>query len=148
MRRCGIVPRASASGNGRATTLGGEPDRLTYRRRNHGNLHVRGYKEERTITTPFDMAVLNDFDRFHLVGDAVDRLPTVGWSRSLPQAADDGSLNRASVVHPRIWRRHAVDTELAVAARFLTWRSWDVFRATTSGLDIHGYFQPFFRDTA
>src|SRR5205807_2310852 len=49
--------------------------RLTYRRTNHGNLHVRGYKEEGTITTPFDMTVLNDLDRFHLVADAVDRLP-------------------------------------------------------------------------
>jgi len=54
--------------------------RLTYRRRNHGNLHVRGYKEEGTITTPFDMAVLNDLDRFHLAGDAVDRLPQLGAS--------------------------------------------------------------------
>jgi xylulose-5-phosphate/fructose-6-phosphate phosphoketolase len=49
--------------------------RLTYRRTNHANLHVRGYKEEGTITTPFDMAVLNDLDRFHLVGDTIDRLP-------------------------------------------------------------------------
>ena len=49
--------------------------RLTYRRANHDNLHVRGYKEEGTITTPFDMTVLNDLDRFHLVGDAIDRLP-------------------------------------------------------------------------
>jgi xylulose-5-phosphate/fructose-6-phosphate phosphoketolase len=49
--------------------------RLTYRRRNHHNLHVRGYKEEGTTTTPFDMAVLNDLDRFHLAGDAVDRVP-------------------------------------------------------------------------
>ena len=52
--------------------------RLTYRRRNHVNLHVRGYKEEGTITTPFDMAVLNDMDRFHLVIDAIDRLPHLG----------------------------------------------------------------------
>ncbi len=49
--------------------------RLTYRRTNHGGLHVRGYKEEGTITTPFDMAVLNDLDRFHLVADVVDRVP-------------------------------------------------------------------------
>jgi xylulose-5-phosphate/fructose-6-phosphate phosphoketolase len=49
--------------------------RLTYRRHNHDNLHVRGYKEEGTITTPFDMTVLNDLDRFHLVADTVDRLP-------------------------------------------------------------------------
>ena len=49
--------------------------RLTYRRTNHANLHVRGYKEEGTITTPFDMAVLNDLDRFHLAADAIARLP-------------------------------------------------------------------------
>jgi xylulose-5-phosphate/fructose-6-phosphate phosphoketolase len=52
--------------------------RLTYRRHNHDNLHVRGYKEEGTITTPFDMAVLNDMDRFHLVMDTVNRLPQIG----------------------------------------------------------------------
>jgi xylulose-5-phosphate/fructose-6-phosphate phosphoketolase len=52
--------------------------RLTYRRANHANIHVRGYKEEGTITTPFDMTVLNELDRFHLVMDAVDRLPQTG----------------------------------------------------------------------
>jgi len=49
--------------------------RLTYRRRGHGNLHVRGYKEEGTTTTPFDMVMLNDLDRFHLVMDVIDRIP-------------------------------------------------------------------------
>jgi xylulose-5-phosphate/fructose-6-phosphate phosphoketolase len=49
--------------------------RLTYRRTNHHNIHVRGYKEEGTITTPFDMTVLNELDRFHLVMDTIDRLP-------------------------------------------------------------------------
>jgi xylulose-5-phosphate/fructose-6-phosphate phosphoketolase len=49
--------------------------RLTYRRKNHDNLHVRGYKEEGTTTTPFDMTVLNDLDRFHLAGDVIDRVP-------------------------------------------------------------------------
>jgi xylulose-5-phosphate/fructose-6-phosphate phosphoketolase len=51
--------------------------RLTYRRTNHDNFHVRGYKEEGTTTTPFDMTVLNDLDRFHLAGDVVDRVPKV-----------------------------------------------------------------------
>ena len=49
--------------------------RLTYRRTNHGNMHVRGYKENGTTTTPFDMTVLNDLDRFHLAGDVIDRVP-------------------------------------------------------------------------
>jgi len=49
--------------------------RLTYRRTNHKNIHVRGYKEEGTTTTPFDMLVRNDLDRFHLASDAMDRVP-------------------------------------------------------------------------
>jgi xylulose-5-phosphate/fructose-6-phosphate phosphoketolase len=52
--------------------------RLTYRRTNHKNLHVRGYKEEGTTTTPFDMLVLNDMDRFHLVDDVIERVPKLG----------------------------------------------------------------------
>jgi xylulose-5-phosphate/fructose-6-phosphate phosphoketolase len=52
--------------------------RLTYRRRGHHNLHVRGYKEEGTTTTPFDMAMLNDIDRYHLVMDVIDRVPGLG----------------------------------------------------------------------
>jgi xylulose-5-phosphate/fructose-6-phosphate phosphoketolase len=52
--------------------------RLTYRRTNHDNIHVRGYKEEGTTTTPFDMVMLNDLDRFHIVMDVIDRVPSLG----------------------------------------------------------------------
>jgi xylulose-5-phosphate/fructose-6-phosphate phosphoketolase len=64
--------------------------RLTYRRTNHENLHVRGYKEEGTTTTPFDMTVLNDLDRFHLVMDVIDRVPKLGYkAASLKQMMCD-----------------------------------------------------------
>jgi xylulose-5-phosphate/fructose-6-phosphate phosphoketolase len=56
--------------------------RLTYRRTNHANIHVRGYKEEGTTTTPFDMVMLNDLDRFHLVMDVIDRVPGLGVRES------------------------------------------------------------------
>jgi xylulose-5-phosphate/fructose-6-phosphate phosphoketolase len=61
--------------------------RLTYRRTNHHNLHVRGYKEEGTTTTPFDMVVLNDLDRFHLVSDVIDRVPGLGAGAAYAQQA-------------------------------------------------------------
>lgn len=64
--------------------------RLTYRRTNHHNIHVRGYKEEGTTTTPFDMVVLNDLDRFHLVRDVIDRVPKLGYTAaSVKQAMRD-----------------------------------------------------------
>ena len=71
--------------------------RLTYRRSNHHNLHVRGYKEEGTTTTPFDMVMLNDLDRFHLAIDVIDRVPQLG--------------ERAAHL-----RQELVDTRLAVRA--------------------------------
>ncbi len=61
--------------------------RLTYRRTNHGNIHVRGYKEEGTTTTPFDMVVLNDLDRFHLVADVIERVPKLGPRAAYAQQA-------------------------------------------------------------
>jgi xylulose-5-phosphate/fructose-6-phosphate phosphoketolase len=56
--------------------------RLTYRRTNHANLHVRGYKEEGTTTTPFDMAMLNQIDRFQLAMDVIDRVPALGATQA------------------------------------------------------------------
>jgi xylulose-5-phosphate/fructose-6-phosphate phosphoketolase len=79
--------------------------RLTYRRTNHENLHVRGYKEEGTTTTPFDMVMLNDLDRFHLVIDVIDRVPGLG-DRAAPlrQEMVDSRLRA------RIWtRQHGED---------------------------------------
>ena len=79
--------------------------RLTYRRTNHGNLHVRGYKEEGTITTTFDMTVLNDLDRFHLVQDVIDRLPQLG--------ADGARLKQIAgerlVAHKKYIVKHGLD---------------------------------------
>ncbi|WP_062356583.1 phosphoketolase family protein [Herbidospora yilanensis] len=67
--------------------------RLTYRRAGHPNLHVRGYKEEGTTTTPFDMAMLNDIDRYHLVMDVIDRVPGLGATQAhLRQRMSDARL--------------------------------------------------------
>jgi len=67
--------------------------RLTYRRHNHHNIHVRGYKEEGTTTTPFDMVMLNDLDRYHLVMDVIDRVPGLGErAAGLRQQMDDARL--------------------------------------------------------
>jgi len=89
--------------------------RLTYRRTNHENIHVRGYKEEGTTTTPFDMVMLNDLDRYHLVIDVIDRVPGL--------AARAGHL-RQELVDRRIaareyTRRHGQD---APEIREWTWR--------------------------
>ena len=87
--------------------------RLTYRRTNHNNLHVRGYKEEGTTTTPFDMCVLNDLDRFHLVQDVIDRLPQLGARAAYAkQAIRDALIDHRQYItehgedHPKIleWR--------------------------------------------
>ena len=79
--------------------------RLTYRRANHRNLHVRGYKEEGTTTTPFDMVMLNDLDRFHLVLDVIDRVPgLIERAAHLRQDMEDARLRA------RAWtREHGED---------------------------------------
>jgi xylulose-5-phosphate/fructose-6-phosphate phosphoketolase len=89
--------------------------RLTYRRTNHGNLHVRGYKEEGTTTTPFDITVLNDLDRFHLAGDVVDRLPQLG-----PRAAYVKQWLREKLVE----HRHHVERYGDDLAEVSEWR-WE-----------------------
>ena len=79
--------------------------RLTYRRTGHAHLHVRGYKEEGTTTTPFDMLVLNDVDRFHLVMDVIDRLPGLGSRAATVRQAMVDTRNR----HRRWTREHGDD---------------------------------------
>ena len=74
--------------------------RLAYRRANHPNLHVRGYKEEGTTTTPFDMVMMNDMDRFHLVMDVIDRVPSLGQ-----RAAGVRQLMRDQRTTARTWTR-------------------------------------------
>jgi xylulose-5-phosphate/fructose-6-phosphate phosphoketolase len=82
--------------------------RLAYRRTNHPNLHVRGYKEEGTITTPFDMTVLNDMDRFHLVQDVIDRLPQLaGRGDYLKQ-----EMQNRLIEHRRYINHHGEDMPL------------------------------------
>ncbi len=79
--------------------------RLTYRRTNHNNLHVRGYKEEGTTTTPFDMVVMNDLDRFHLVEDVIDRLPQLG-----PKAAYfKQAIHEKLIEHKEYTEKHGDD---------------------------------------
>jgi xylulose-5-phosphate/fructose-6-phosphate phosphoketolase len=88
--------------------------RLTYRRTNHANLHVRGYKEEGTTTTPFDMVMLNDLDRFHLVMDVIDRVPGLSDSSArLRQEMDDRRLRA------RAWTREHGDDDPEI--RDWTW---------------------------
>jgi xylulose-5-phosphate/fructose-6-phosphate phosphoketolase len=76
--------------------------RLTYSRNGHGNLHVRGYKEEGTTTTPFDMCVMNDIDRFHLVIDVIDRVPGLGSNAAgLRQTMVDKRLEHRAYIRQR-----------------------------------------------
>ena len=79
--------------------------RLTYRRTNHDNIHVRGYKEEGTTTTPFDMVMLNDLDRFHLVIDVIDRVPGLGERAAAPAPAHGRRAAAPPGLHARARRR-------------------------------------------
>ncbi|MHC9063327.1 phosphoketolase family protein [Nitrospira sp. CMX1] len=79
--------------------------RLTYRRTNHKNLHVRGYKEEGTTTTPFDMAVMNDLDRFHLVADVIDRIGLRGSQADYTRQA----LRDKRIEHKQYIAEHGED---------------------------------------
>jgi xylulose-5-phosphate/fructose-6-phosphate phosphoketolase len=89
--------------------------RLTYRRTNHDNLHVRGYKEEGTTTTPFDMVMLNDLDRFHLVIDVIDRVPELGGRAAhIRQEMEDARLRARAYT-----REHGEDDP---AVRDWTWQ--------------------------
>jgi xylulose-5-phosphate/fructose-6-phosphate phosphoketolase len=79
--------------------------RLTYRRTNHHNIHVRGYKEEGTTSTPFDMVVMNELDRFHLVADVIDRVPELG-----PRAAYAKQAIRDKLIeHKEYTRKYGED---------------------------------------
>ena len=85
--------------------------RLTYRRKGHANLHVRGYKEEGTTTTPFDMCVMNDLDRFHLVADVIDRVPGLAVRAAYAKQAIRDKL----IEHREYICRHGEDMPEVVA---------------------------------
>jgi xylulose-5-phosphate/fructose-6-phosphate phosphoketolase len=97
--------------------------RLTYRRTNHKNLHVRGYKEEGTTTTPFDMAVMNDLDRFHLVVDVIDRIPLHGSSADYAKQA----LRDKRIEHKQYIAEHGEDM-----AEIREWK-WNVSQKPVRG---------------
>jgi xylulose-5-phosphate/fructose-6-phosphate phosphoketolase len=102
--------------------------RLTYRRTNHGNLHVRGYKEEGTTSTPFDMVVMNDLDRFHLFGDVIDRLPQLGARAAYAKQA----VNQKILEHKRYICEHGDDMP-----EITGWR-WGRRKAAAHGTSTEG----------
>jgi xylulose-5-phosphate/fructose-6-phosphate phosphoketolase len=96
--------------------------RLTYRRANHDNFHVRGYREEGTTTTPFDMCVLNGIDRFSLVGEVIDRVPALAARAAYAKQA----IRDALIEHRQYITRHGEDDP-----RILNWR-WGGLASPTS----------------
>lgn len=106
--------------------------RLTYRRTNHQNLHVRGYKEEGTTTTPFDMVVLNDLDRFHLVGDVIDRLPQLGPRAAYLKQELQGRL----IDHKRYIEEHGDDMPSISGWKWGQDRSAPPSRTSTEGDNV------------
>jgi xylulose-5-phosphate/fructose-6-phosphate phosphoketolase len=100
--------------------------RLTYRRTNHANLHVRGYKEEGTTTTPFDMVVLNDLDRFHLVEAALERLPQLG-SRA--------AYLKQALHHKRMDHKHYIEAHGEDMPEIADWRWTGATKGTRSSTE-------------
>ena len=100
--------------------------RLAYRRANHANLHVRGYKEEGTVTTPFDMAVRNDIDRYHLVMDVIDRVPSLGAT---------AALLRQDMIDARMDARAAAEANGEDPAEITGW-TWPSPAGDAAGRDV------------
>jgi xylulose-5-phosphate/fructose-6-phosphate phosphoketolase len=102
--------------------------RLTYRRNSHQNLHVHGYKEEGTTSTPFDMCVLNGIDRFHLAADVIDRVPKLGSRAAYAKQA----LREKLIEHRHYIERHGDDMPEIAA---WTWRRKGNGAAATSSTE-------------
>ena len=106
--------------------------RLTYRRTNHKNLHVRGYKEEGTTTTPFDMVVLNEMDRFHLVSDVIDRLPQLGARAAYVKQG----LRDALIEHRQYINEYGEDHPFVLNWRWGEGHSPEAKRSSTSADNV------------
>src|SRR6185503_10930343 len=102
--------------------------RLTYRRKNHANLHVRGYKEEGTTSTPFDMVVMNEVDRFHLVGDVIALLPQLGSRAAYAKQA----INEKLLEHKQYIEKYGDDMP-----EITGWR-WGGARKAAAGTSTEG----------